>query len=68
MTCRRYSLMAAVIFAILAVMQLARAILGWSVDVTTPWGALAVPLWPNWLACAVLLYLAWLGFTASRRP
>ena len=68
MTCRGYSLMAAVIFATMAVLQLARGIVGWPVDVTTPWGILAIPLWPNWLACAVLLYLAWLGFTASRRP
>jgi hypothetical protein len=65
MTSHRYSIMAAVIFAILAVLQLARGILGSPVDVTTPWGILAVPLWPNWLACAVLLYLAWLGFTAA---
>jgi hypothetical protein len=66
MTSRRYSLMAAVIFAIMAVLQLSRGILGWPVDVTTPWGIIAVPLWPNWLAWAVMLYLAWLGFTAAR--
>ena len=66
MSSHRYSLMAAVIFAIMAVFQLARGILGWPIDVTTPWGILAIPLWPNWLACAVLHYLAGLGLRAAR--
>ena len=35
---RRYSLIAAVIFAVMAALQLARAVLGWPVAVTTPWG------------------------------
>jgi len=63
---RRYSLIAAVIFAVIAVLQLARAVLGWPVAVTTPWGTMMIPLWPNWIACAVAIFLAWLGYNASR--
>ena len=63
---RRYSLVAAIIFAVIAVLQLARAVLGWPVAVTTPWGTLMVPLWLNWIACAVAIFLAWLGYTAAR--
>jgi len=65
MSPRRYSLIAAIIFAVMAALQLARALLGWPVAVTTPWGTMHVPLWPNWIACGVMLWLAWLGFKAS---
>jgi hypothetical protein len=27
-------------------------LLGWPVAVTTPWGALMIPVWLNWIACA----------------
>jgi hypothetical protein len=66
MNSRRYSLVAAVIFAVMAALQLARALLGWPVAVTTPWGVMAIPLWPNWMACAAMLFLAWLGYKAAR--
>jgi hypothetical protein len=46
---------------VLEVLQLGR--LGWPIAVTTPWGTLMIPLWPNWIAAA---FLAWLGFRASR--
>jgi hypothetical protein len=63
---RRFSLVAAVIFAVMSALQLARALLGWPIAVTTPWGILAFPLWPNWIAFAAMLILAWLGYRASR--
>lgn len=66
MTPRRYALIVAIIFAVIAVLQLARAVLGWPVGVTTPWGILMIPVWPSWIACAVAIFLAWLGYTASR--
>jgi hypothetical protein len=66
MDSRRYSFMVAIIFLVLAALQLARAVLGWPVAVTTPWGTLMIPLWPNWVACGVMLLMAWLGFRASR--
>jgi hypothetical protein len=35
---QRYALIVAIVFAAIAVLQLARAVLGWPVAVTTPWG------------------------------
>ena len=35
---QRYAVVAAIIFAVIAVLQLARAVLGWPIAVTTPWG------------------------------
>jgi hypothetical protein len=57
-----YARLAAVIFAVIALLQLARAVSGWSV--TFQGTALAV--WPSWIAFIVAGVLAWLGFTASR--
>ena len=45
---RRYSLIVAIIFAVIAVLQLARAVLAWPIAVTTPWGTRMIPLWLNW--------------------
>jgi hypothetical protein len=64
---RSYTLLAAVIFAIIAVLQLMRGILGWPVMVETAWATLSIPLWPSWVACAAGAVLAWLGFTTARK-
>jgi len=62
MEAKSYSRLAAVIFAIVALLQLVRAASGWEIVLNgTP-----VPLWPSWLAGGVALVLAWLGYTASR--
>ena len=45
---RRYSLIVAIIFAVIAVLQLARAVLAWPIAETTPWGTRMIPLWLNW--------------------
>jgi len=63
---QRYAVVAAIIFAVIAVLQLARAVLGWPIAVTTPWGTLLIPLWLNWIACAAAIFLARLGYTAAR--
>ena len=63
---RRYALIAAIVFSVIAILQLARAVLGWPIAVTTPWGTLMIPLWLNWIACVAASFLAWLGYTASR--
>lgn len=60
MTARSFSILAAVIFMIIALLQLTRALAGWEITV----GTTAVPLWPSWLAGLVAVTLAWLGFTA----
>lgn len=66
MTTHGFSRLAGIIFAIIAVLQLMRALLGWSATVDMGSGPMAVPLWPSWIACIVFAGLAWLGFTASR--
>jgi hypothetical protein len=63
MTARTYARLAAVIFTIIALLQLSRGIMGWEVTfMGTP-----VPVWPNWVAFVVAGALAWLGFAAARR-
>ena len=66
MAAQKYALLAAVIFAIAAIVQLARALRGWPVTVETGYGTMSVPLWPNWIAFVAFGFLAWLGFKASR--
>jgi hypothetical protein len=63
MRAKTYSRLAALIFAILALLQLDRAVSGWPVTVGTTF---SVPLWASWIACVVAAGLAWLGFAASR--
>ena len=62
MTPKSYAQLAAIIFAIIAVLQLVRAIGGWPVTI----GTISMPLWPSWIACIVAAALAWLGFSAAR--
>ena len=62
MTAKSYSLLAAVIFTIVAVLQLTRAVSGWEVTV----GTAVMPVWPSWIAALAAGVLAWLGFKAAR--
>jgi len=61
-TARNFSLLAAVIFTIVALLQLSRAVAGWEVTV----GTTVMPLWPSWIAAVVAGALAWLGYGAAR--
>ena len=63
MTAKNYARLAALIFSIVAVLQLARAVSGLPVTVGT---ATSIPLWASWIACIVTAGLAWLGYDASR--
>jgi hypothetical protein len=63
MTARNFSLLAALIFAIVAVLQFARAVSGAPIIVGT---TISIPVWGSWIACLVAAALAWLGFNASR--
>jgi hypothetical protein len=63
MTAKNFSLLAAVIFAIVAVLQLLRAVSGSPVTIGT---TISIPLWASWIACIVAATLAWLGFNVSR--
>ena len=62
MTAKSYSLLAAVIFTIVAILQLARAIMGLHLSV----GSHTIPIWGSWIAFVVAGVLAWLGFSAAR--
>jgi hypothetical protein len=63
MTAENYSRLAGLIFAIVAALQLTRALSGWPVTV----GTISIPLWASWIACVVAAVLAWLGYDASGR-
>ena len=63
MNSTNYSLLAAVIFALIAMLQLVRAVSGWPVTVAT----MGVPVWASWIACGVAAVLAGFGFVAARR-
>jgi hypothetical protein len=63
MTAKNFSLLAALIFTIVAVLQFARAVSGWPITIGT---TISIPLWASWTACIVAAVLAWLGFNASR--
>jgi hypothetical protein len=56
-----YSHLAGVVFALVAVLQLARALAGWPVQI----GKTAIPLWASWVAFVVAAVLSWFGLTAS---
>ena len=62
MNASSYARLAGAIFAVIALLQLARAVAGWPVTV----GGMTMPVWPSWVACVVAGALAWLGLTASR--
>jgi hypothetical protein len=60
MRAESYARLAASIFAVIAVLQLARALAGWPVTI----GGTTIPVWPSWLAFVAAGGLAWLGFSA----
>jgi hypothetical protein len=65
MTSRNFSLTAAIVFAVIALVQLARAVFGWGVTVD----AYAVPLWLSWAAffvAAGLSYFGWKAYAAAK--
>ena len=61
MDAKSYSRLAAVIFAIIAILQLVRAVSGWEITLN----GTSIPLWPSWLASVVGGLLAFVGLTAS---
>jgi hypothetical protein len=52
-----YSRLAGAIFAIIAILQLVRALAGWPVTI----GGTAIPVWASWIAFVVAGVLAWIG-------
>src|SRR5262245_47733353 len=49
-------------FALIALLQLVRAIDGWPVTV----GGVELPVWPSWVAAGVAAVLTWFGYRATR--
>jgi hypothetical protein len=60
MNASNYSLLSALIFTLVAVLQLVRAIKGLPVTL----GTTSIPLWVSWVACVVAAILALLGLSA----
>ena len=60
MTPRNFSLTAAIIFAVIALVHLARAVFGWEVTIN----AYTVPLWFSWVAFIVAGGLSYFGWKA----
>jgi hypothetical protein len=61
MTAAQFSLLAAIIFGVVAIAQIVRAITGLPITI----GRTSVPIWASWVACAVAIILAWVGYSAS---
>jgi len=59
MTAAGYSILAAIVFSIVAVLQIARAAMGAPVTI----GKTSIPIWASWVAALVAAVLAWLGYT-----
>jgi hypothetical protein len=62
MTATQYSVLATLIFALVAVLQMVRAVAGVPVTI----GRTSIPIWASWIACGVAIILAWLGYAASQ--
>jgi hypothetical protein len=63
MTIRSFCTLAAAIFALIAVLQLIRIVMGWSVTLN----GVDVPIWPSWIAVIVAGALSFVGFRATMR-
>ncbi len=61
MSAAGFSRLAGFVFAIVALLQLARAVAGWDIVIH----GTSVPIIVSWIAAGVAAVLAWLGFTAS---
>jgi hypothetical protein len=59
---RFYSRLAAIIFAVIALVQLLRVLFAWEVTLN----GVAIPLFASGIACFFAAAMAWLGLSASR--
>ena len=63
MSQRTFSLIAGVVFGLIALGHVLRIILGWSIVVQD----LPVPMWASWIAVIVMGYLAYEGLRLARK-
>ena len=64
MSQKKFSLIAGVIFLIVAVVHALRAILGWQAII----GGWTIPMWLSWPAVVIAGYLAYKGLKHSKQP
>lgn len=57
-----FSTVTGVIFTVVAVLHLLRAVMGWQAAI----GGFAVPLWLSWVAVVVAAYLAHSAFSLAK--
>jgi hypothetical protein len=62
-TTRSFCTLAAAIFALIALLQLLRIFMGWSVTLN----GIDVPFWASWIAVIVAGALSFVGFRAAMR-
>ena len=63
MTTRTFCTLAAAVFALVALLQLIRIAMGWSVALN----GVDMPFWPSWIAVVVAGALSFAGFHAAMR-
>ena len=63
MTAQHFSRLAAVIFTVVALVHLFRAISGFEVII----GGMIIPVWLSWIVAIIIGFVAYLGFTAGGR-
>ena len=63
MTTRTFCILAAAIFALIAILQLIRIVTGWIVT----FNGVEVPFWASWIAVIVAGTLSFIGFRAAAR-
>jgi hypothetical protein len=63
MTTRTFCTLAAAIFALIALLQLIRIVMGWSVSLN----GVDVPFWASWIAVIVAGALSLIGFRTTLR-
>lgn len=62
MSQRTFSLVAGVVFGLVALAHVLRILLGWSIVIQD----LSVPMWASWIAVIVMGYLAYEGFRLAK--
>jgi hypothetical protein len=63
MTIKTFCTLAAAIFALIALLQLIRIVMGWSISLN----GIDVPFWASWIAVMVAGALSFVGFRATMR-
>ncbi len=64
MTHRTFSLVAAVLFSLMALLHALRLFRGWQVTVE----GTVMPIWISWIGLVIAAYLAYQGFLLSKTP